>query len=356
MAQVSAGARHRPPRARVVARPVPSSAALFRRTAGAPLSPRRAVLFASLAPLSWGGAYVVTRELLPAGDPFVLAALRCLPAGLLLLALGRAVLPRGAWWWRAAALGALNVGVCNACVVFSAQRLPSGVASTLAATQPLVVALLAAVAARSAPRRSALGAGAVGVVGVALLTAAAPDRLDPAALAAGLGAVVAMSLGMHLGTRWGRPVPLATFLSWQLLAGAALLLPVAALSGGLRTGLPALDAPTLLGLGYTSVLATGVAYLAWFTAVERTSASAAAFLGLLTPVVAAGAGALLLGEHLTPVQLSGLVLALAALYLGRDPAPEHVAPGDAGHGNAGHGGAGRGTVVPCGSPTSATPA
>ena len=96
--------------------------------------------------------------------------------------------------------------------------------------------------------------------------------------------VLAMSLGMHLSTRWGRPVPLAAFLSWQLLAGAALLLPLAAVNGGLDDGgVPALDLRTLLGLGYTSLLATGVAYLAWFTAVERTSAAAAAFLGLLWP-------------------------------------------------------------------------
>lgn len=280
------------------------------------MPPRRAALFASLAPLAWGGGYVVTRSFLPEGDPLLLAALRCLPAGVLLLLLAPLWPPRRAWWGRVAVLAALNVAVCNACVVFSAQRLPSGVAATLSATQPLVVALVAAAATGRLPRRSPLVAGLAGVVGVALLTAASPTALDPLALAAGFCSVLAMSLGMHLGARWARPVPLTTFMGWQLLGGGALLVPFAALGSA---SLPPLDGRTLLGLGYSSLIATALACVAWFAAVERTSAGTAAFLGLLTPVVAVGAGALFLDEGLTPVQGAGLVLALAALVAGQRP-------------------------------------
>ncbi|WP_220035075.1 DMT family transporter [Georgenia satyanarayanai] len=45
--------------------------------------------------------------------------------------------------------------------------------------------------------------------------------------------------------------------------------------------------------------------------------TATALLGLLSPLVAALAGAVVLGETLTPVQLSGFAIALAALVAGQ---------------------------------------
>lgn len=40
----------------------------------------------ALAPLVWGTTYLTTTELLPPGRPLLAAALRALPAGLLLVA------------------------------------------------------------------------------------------------------------------------------------------------------------------------------------------------------------------------------------------------------------------------------
>lgn len=57
------------------------------------------VLLTALAPVSWGTTYAVTTEFLPADRPLFTGLMRALPAGLLLLALGR-VLPRGVWWGR----------------------------------------------------------------------------------------------------------------------------------------------------------------------------------------------------------------------------------------------------------------
>ena len=80
--------------------------------------------------------------MLPAGKPLLAAAVRALPVGLLLvLAFGR--LPNGSWWWRAFVLGALNIGLFFALLFVAAYRLPGGVAATVGAVQPLVVAALA---------------------------------------------------------------------------------------------------------------------------------------------------------------------------------------------------------------------
>src|ERR1700754_1173165 len=97
---------------------------------------------AALGPMSWGTTYFVTTHYLPPERPLLAGLLRALPAGLLLLALARE-LPHGRWIGRAAVLGVLNIGLFFALLFLAAERLPGGVAATVGAIQPLLVALLA---------------------------------------------------------------------------------------------------------------------------------------------------------------------------------------------------------------------
>src|SRR3546814_4574768 len=85
------------------------------------------ILVASVGPVLWGAAYLVTRSALPADAPLWGAALRALPAGIVLLVLARR-LPRGSWWWRSIVLGLLNFGAFFVLVYVAAQLLPSSVA------------------------------------------------------------------------------------------------------------------------------------------------------------------------------------------------------------------------------------
>lgn len=87
---------------------------------------------------------------------------------MLLIALTRR-LPTGSWWWRSLVLGTLNIGAFFALLFIAAYRLPGGVAATVGAVQPLLVALLAAglLGERLTPRTAL--AAAAGVAGVGLL-------------------------------------------------------------------------------------------------------------------------------------------------------------------------------------------
>ena len=85
------------------------------------------VALTALAPISWGTTYAVTTEFLPADRPLFTGLIRALPAGLVLLAVARK-LPSGVWWWKAAALGALNIGAFFPLLFLSAYRLPGGAA------------------------------------------------------------------------------------------------------------------------------------------------------------------------------------------------------------------------------------
>lgn len=286
------------------------------------MSTVRTALLTALAPAVWGTTYAVTTQWLPEDRPLLAAMLRALPAGLVLLAVGHR-LPRGSWWWRAAVLGTLNIGAFFALLFVSAYRLPGGVAATLGAVQPLVVAgLAAALLAERVRLRTAL-AGLVGVTGIALLVLRADARLDGAGLAAGLAGTVCVALGMVLTRRWGRPVPLLTFTGWQLAAGGLVLVPVVLAVEGLPAGL---TAQNVGGFAYLGVVGTAAAYALWFRGLERLPVAAVSFLGLLSPVVATVVGWIALGEGLTAGQLAGMVLALAGLAVGATTPRTPVAP------------------------------
>lgn len=293
-----------------VAEPVPIGTA--EHVAGRQLS--RAALTA-LAPISWGTTYIVTTELLPPGHPLFAGLLRALPAGLIVLAFTR-MLPHGAWWLKAAVLGVLNIGVLNALLFVAAERLPGGVAATLAAAQPLLVAVLAVAILREHLSIPRLIWGVIGVGGVGLVVLGPTATLDGVGIAAGLGSAASMALGLTLTKRWGRPPEVSTtvFAGWQLTAAGLFLLPVTALFEGAP---PAIDLPAALGYLWLGLVGGLAAYVLWFRGITTLPVSSVAVLVLLSPLVAAGLGAVVLGQTLGPIQLLGFGLALAAIVAGQ---------------------------------------
>lgn len=282
----------------------------------------RDTLVTALTPASWGTTYVVTTELLPHDRPLLAALLRSLPAGAVLLLWAR-VLPRGAWWWKAAVLGGLNIGAFFALLFVSAVRLPGGVAATMGAFGPVVVALLSWPLLGLRPRALTLAAGAVGVAGVALLVLTPKAALDGWGVVAGACATGAFSLGLVMTKKWGRPAPLLAFTGWQLLAGGLVLLPVCLAIEGVPGSL---SGGNVGGFAYLAFGNTALAYVLWFRGIERLPASAVSFLALLSPLVATVIGWAALGQSLTALQLGGMALAALGLVGGQLVAAPRRAP------------------------------
>jgi probable blue pigment (indigoidine) exporter len=269
----------------------------------------------ALAPLAWGSTYVVTTEFLPPDRPLLAGLLRALPAGLLLLAATR-TLPRGAWWIRAAVLGALNIGAFFPLLFLAAYRLPGGVAAVVGAVGPLIVAGLSAVVLHQRPGARTVVGALVGVVGVGLVVLRPGAGLDPVGVLAGLAGAAAMAAGTVLTKRWGRPEgvgPLA-FTGWQLTAGGLLIAPVALLAEGLP---PALDGRNLLGYAYLALANTALAYVLWFRGIGRLPAASVSLLTFLSTVSAAVIGWVALGQALGGWQLLGMALALGGTLAGQ---------------------------------------
>lgn len=275
---------------------------------------RRWIPIAALAPVLWGTTYYVTRHTLPADSPLWGGVLRALPAGLVLLALARR-LPRGAWWWRSAVLGTLTTGAFFALVYVAAQTLPTSIASTVMAVGPVAMMLAAWVLLGQRPRLRAVVGGVLGVVGVAVMLLGGGDGagLDPAGIAASVAAMLLSSVGYVLATRWQGEVEVLPLTAWQLVGGALVLLPVAAVVEGAP---PALDGRALLGFAYVSLVATAVANVAWFAALRHLGPTPVGLVGLLNPVTGVLLGTVVAAEALSGRQVVGIAVVLAAMVLG----------------------------------------
>ncbi|MEU2300304.1 EamA family transporter [Streptomyces antibioticus] len=273
------------------------------------------VLLTALAPVSWGTTYAVTTEFLPPDRPLFTGLMRALPAGLLLLALGR-MLPRGLWWGKAALLGALNIGAFFPLLFLSAYRLPGGMAAVVGSVGPLFVVGLSALLLGQRPTARTLLAGVVAAFGVSLVVLKAAGALDGLGVLAALGSTASMSAGVVLTKKWGRPEgvgPLA-LAGWQLTAGGLLIAPVAFLAEGAP---PALDGRAAAGYLYLALANTAMSYWLWFRGIGRLTATQVTFLGPLSPLTAAVVGWAALGEALTPLQLTGMALAFGATVAGQ---------------------------------------
>lgn len=276
--------------------------------------PRAADLaLTAIAPIIWGSTYIVTTEALPQGYPLTVAALRALPAGLLLLAVTRVLPPRD-WLGRVFILGALNFAVFWAFLFIAAYRLPGGAAATLGALQALMVISFSRWLLGTPITALAVVAALVGVIGVALLLLGPASGYDPWGILAALSGTLSMAAGTVLSRKWQPPVPVLTFTAWQLTAGGLLLAPVALF---FEPPLPPLTATNLAGLIWLGLIGAAATYWFWLRGIVRLGPSMAAMLGMLSPVSAVVLGWLWLDQYLTASQLLGAALVLAAIWLGQ---------------------------------------
>jgi probable blue pigment (indigoidine) exporter len=265
----------------------------------------------AVAPVIWGSTYIVTTQWLAGFSPMTVAALRALPAGLLLLMIVRR-LPTGVWWLRAFILGALNISIFLSMLFVAAYRLPGGVAGTVLASQPLIVVFLASLLLSVRLRPLAVFGALVGMGGVALLVLTPDAALDGIGIAAGLAGAASMALGVTLSRKWQPPVSPLTFTAWQLTAGGLLLVPVVLLAD------PAMPVPTasnLLGLVWLGLIGAALTYALWFRGIGRLAPAVASSLLLLSPLTAVLLGWGFLGESLSPPQMAGIALVVASIWL-----------------------------------------
>lgn len=277
----------------------------------------------AIAPAVWGTTYIVTTHMLPEDHPLFAAMMRSLPAGLIALVIARQ-LPRGSWWWKSLVLGTLNMGAFFPLLFVAAQTLPGGVAATLGAAQPIVIALLAVAILHEKLSGWRISWGILGMIGIALVVLGPDAAMSPIGILAGLGGAASMGTGVVLTKKWGRPEGVSAIgaAGWQLTAAGLVLLLPALLIDGIPAGI---DGTAWLGYAWLGLIGGLLTYTIWFSGIRRLPVTATALLGLLSPLVAAILGAAIAGEALTLIQLLGFAVALTAMLAGQLPSPKKKA-------------------------------
>jgi probable blue pigment (indigoidine) exporter len=140
------------------------------------------------------------------------------------------------------------------------------------------------------------------------------DGVSVPGILASVAALLVSSFGHILTKRWSADADVLASTAWQLTIGGLFLLPAAAVTEGLP---PALPPSALFAFGYVALVATALAFAAWFTGLRHLPAGTVGLIGLLNPVTGVLLGTALAAEVLTLQQLCGLILVLAGVILGR---------------------------------------
>jgi inner membrane transporter RhtA len=277
--------------------------------------PAPALVLAAIVSVQFGAAVAAT--LIPSVGVFGAVTLRFAFASTVLLVIVRPRL-RGrtrADWLVVAAFGAI-LAMMNLFFYGALARIPIGVAVTIEFTGPLVLAIV--LSHRRKDLLAVAGAG-LGVVLISGLTSTPWAQIDLVGLGLALAAGVAWAGYIIFSARTGARFAQLDGLAIAMTIAAVLVAPV----GVSLTG-SALWTPDALWRGATiAVLSSVLPYSLELIALRRLAAHVFGILLSLEPAVAALAGLLVLGQNLSPGQLLGMVLVVAAsgLVMGRRSVP-----------------------------------
>ncbi|MBV0893737.1 DMT family transporter [Microbacterium sp. NC79] len=236
-------------------------------------------------------------------NPVAVVAFRLVFAAVILLIVTR---PRvrsftGHQWCGIVLLGVV-LTTMNVAFYLALERLALGVTVTIEVLGPLVLAVV-----MSKKKSAWLWAG-LAFVGVAALGGGGWETLDPVGVLFALLAGASWAGYILAAARVGRDVPGVSGLALAMTVGAVIVLPAA-----LVIDAPAFINPTiiLLGLG-VAVLSSVIPYTAELLALRKISESTFSVLMSLGPATASIVGFLVLGQHLTVLEIAGIVLVIAA--------------------------------------------
>ena len=268
--------------------------------------------------LAWGAAYVPSAWLVETWPPILAAGARLALGGVLLLGMlivtGRSLRPRVgvmAVAWLALTQTVLFYGA----VFWGISQDGAGLPAVLANTDPLFVAVLAAIfLGEHLSGRQWVGL-LVGLVGAAVVVWDGPlwpPALSPSALIV-VGGALAWSVGTVVAARGvrGRAEPLA-LAAWQMLAGGVVLV----LGGLVGEGAPEATTPRELGLILLlAVVGSAVPFAMFYVALQRAPAAEVSAWFFLVPVVGVLMAWPLLGETPSAQLVAGMVGVSCGLWL-----------------------------------------
>jgi drug/metabolite transporter (DMT)-like permease len=276
-----------------------------------------------LAAVLWGGSIVAQKLALQSFSPVEASVLRDIGGLAILLA---------TWWWKDGTLvtltgadlrtlGLLGLGVLgNHLLILIGLKYVSGaVAGVVIGSSPVVTALLSAMLIQDVPLRALWAGCLLSFAGVALVSVAGFQAAGEQPLLGGMLVFLGVaSWALYsIGSRTIMERVPALTVNWTTLCVATVLqVPLLWTDRKMAdAGVASVTTPDWLALGYLIVFATAVAQQAWLFGVKGIGPSRASVLGNLTPVAAVALSALILNESVGLVEIVGIVLILAGVWV-----------------------------------------
>ena len=272
----------------------------------------------------WGSTYLAIRFAIETMPPFMMAGIRFLVAGVLIL--GWAKLrgmerPTRDQWKSALLIGTLLLMGGNGAVVYAEQTVPSGIAALLVAVTPCWMVLIDWLRPGGPRPTLAIVFGLLlGLGGVALLlgpeSLLGGGRVDP------LGTLVLMvgCLCWSSGSIYSRHanVPRSPMVGtgMQMVCGGSVLVLASALTGEFaRVDPAAFSVKSVLAFLYLIVFGAIIGYSAYIWLLRASTPARVSTYAYVNPVVAVLLGWLLAGEALTLRMLIAALVILGAVAL-----------------------------------------
>jgi drug/metabolite transporter (DMT)-like permease len=281
--------------------------------------------------LIWGSTYFAILVLLEVVPPFVMAGLRFVLGGAILIAIARAggaAAPDARHWLAAVPLGAMFFLGGNGGVVWSETRVPSGIAALLIAMVPLWIAVLETAVLRQHPTpRRAIGV-ILGLCGVGVLVGGpGQGRVDPLGAAVLLVSALCWASGTLFSKRWRLPESALLASGMEMLAGGGLLLVAAVLGGEMPAFLAATPTvPAVAAFLWLLIAGSIIGFTLYLWLLRVSTPAVASTYAYVNPIVAVLLGYAWANEPLGPRVLVAGVLIVGAVVL-ITTASAGVAPG-----------------------------
>ncbi len=267
----------------------------------------------------WGSTFFAIRIAVASVPPLFAAAVRFVPAGLILYLWGRlrgAPSPSRPEWLNLALLGALMFFITYSALFWAEKSVPSGVASVLVSTLPISTMLLEVFVLKQEPFRwpvlPALALGFVGVIVLVLHSGSGDVPLLPALVI--VVGEIAWALGAVLSRRLVLPEAKTITAGAEMLTGGLMLLAGSYAAGELQP-LPRVSPEAALAIVYLIIAGSLIGFTAFVWLLQRMPATKVSSHAYVNPVVALILGAWLGGEVLSTRTLLGSALVLSSILV-----------------------------------------
>lgn len=277
------------------------------------------IVLGILFSLLWASASTATKVGLESAQPFVIAFVRFMIAGTIMLVITHIVLrkrlPKGKEWKQLVIYGLLNITGYLGFFVVAMQNVSAGFGTLAVATNPFFIAIFASFFFGYKLRLSAIISMVICFVGVAIV--AYPLMKSSLTTVEGIlymtGSMISYSLGtLYYSRQKWSDLPILTINGWQTLLGGILLLPF--LMYSYEGAKNVYDGIFWISVSWLAFPVSIIAVLVWLHLLKENPIQASYWL-FLCPIFGFFVARIFVKEPINLYTVLGVILVLIGLYI-----------------------------------------